>query len=75
MALDTVQRETVAQRDAFLAVLDPETPTGLGLSAVDLNEVLIAVADRADVVAPERAASLKRGLAALEREAARVLSL
>lgn len=49
-------------------------PVGLGLTAAELNELIVAVHDREEVATPEQRAALARGRGALNRELAELLN-
>lgn len=56
------------------AMVQPDPAPRLGLTAQELEEVLVALDDRADVVPVDRRARLQRARIAAELELARVLA-
>jgi hypothetical protein len=75
-ALDTLTRTVRAERDALIDVLTPPArlPAGLGLTAPELEDVLIAIGDLEDRSGPDVRARLGRARRALERELADALA-
>lgn len=73
-ALNTLTRDVVAKRDAFLDVLTPATRDGLGLAPPDLEAALVAIGDLEDRSGPDVRARLARARRALERELADALT-
>lgn len=73
-ALDTLTRDVVAKRDALLDVLAPAPTPRLGLDALELEAILVAIGDLEDRSGPDVRARLARGRAALELELADALA-
>lgn len=74
MALTDTTRDVIVHRDAFLGMLEPAPPT-LALELAELEELLVAVDERLDVLVPlDRRARLGRARAALEAELGRALA-
>lgn len=74
-ALDTLTRNVRAERDALIDVLTPAPRTRLGLTPVELEDVLIAIGDLEDRTAStDVRARLGRARRALELELADALA-
>lgn len=65
-ALNTTVAEVAIKRDALVAMLEQPARNALGLTAPELEEVLVALEDRLDIVAEDRRSLVLRARAALE---------